>query len=166
MSKESSSASPDLWPVNVKSLHEIKIKYEWRCGSRDLVVRCTCGGKLILDEAEPFHTCLGDLHCAVGSMPFPSMMRKLAESKSEGPPNLPTGRVIQLSTVGHLGITSRVRPRVRRKPPAFGNDCRYGIEFGGKVLDRVLEGFDIAARVIVGLIVSQIWMPRKAWGTT
>jgi hypothetical protein len=60
--------SAELFPLNVARLTELGIKFTRRPGSRDLKLKCLCGGRLILDNELPWHVCVGgDFRCPARS---------------------------------------------------------------------------------------------------
>lgn len=71
--------STELFPANVTRLDRLKIPYQNQPGSRDLVLKCLCGQKLIIDQELPWFVCLGDLRCPARSMRFEEVVAALVK---------------------------------------------------------------------------------------
>ncbi len=70
--------SESLLPANVELLRSRGVKFEWRQAEHDLVTVCPlCAGRLILDEAESWHSCHGDINCAARGMDFEEIVEAL-----------------------------------------------------------------------------------------
>ena len=136
-SKRTPYSSPELIPSTVMKLIAIGVPHHWRKSHHDIEVscpRCGTGARLILDEEEPWHLCLGKFGCPVDRMPFPQVLEALRASLSN-----PPRRSIQLACDGGVGITSRPTISVRRFRRTPSADIRRnGIEKAGTVLCRIL----------------------------
>jgi hypothetical protein len=69
--------SAEFWPANVSRLHDLGIRYEHRASSHDVVLRCLCGDKLVMDAREPWHHCFGPLNCPARGMTFEQVVEAL-----------------------------------------------------------------------------------------
>ncbi len=64
-------------PVNVARLTALSVAFRHRPATRDIVARCFCGGKLIIDAERPFHFCLGPSTCPANRMSFQGVIVRL-----------------------------------------------------------------------------------------
>ncbi len=66
--------------ANVERLESLGVRHIHRPGSRDILAACpSCGGRLLLDETEPYLVCIGDMLCPINRIPFAAVVRRLAE---------------------------------------------------------------------------------------
>jgi len=73
-----STSQGKFWPANVELLSKRGLAFTRRQASRDVVLKCLCGGRLIVDNELPWHVCLGDWKCRVRSMRFEEVVAALS----------------------------------------------------------------------------------------
>ncbi len=71
-------------PANVELLQSKGIAFEHRPATKDIVAKCVCGARLVIDEAEPYAWCMGRMlrACRVNGMSFDEVVAALAESEA------------------------------------------------------------------------------------
>ena len=82
ISNDKLKVAPGLFPRNHEVFTAAGIPFDWNRPDHTLIVTCpTCGGRLLIDEQNPFWGCMGNLLCKINRMPFAAVVAALVEAR-------------------------------------------------------------------------------------